>query len=345
MNACRQRRRLRAAATVVAVAVGALAAGCASAPATSPPSAPTEPNEPAAAAPSAAALEPVLREERQHLAEERVRSIELEQELLKMRAELAAAEERYEALAVELETTLEEVLRSKASVRSVQSRALATSRIAEVRVAMQSVEPSGAPMVETSLARATELLTRADKELADGNYGGAAYLAERASDLVRQARTAREVMRVPTTAAVEALLPPLNMRTTRSTNVRQGPATTFERVSVLPPGARVLAVAASEEWRHVESDTGIRGWVHSSLLSADAERAETLAADSVRLITTTAVNLREGPGTDYDRIATLAAEEAVRGLAKIGDWYRVERSNGNTGWVHTNYLRAAGDDG
>ncbi len=119
----------------------------------------------------------------------------LKEQLEEKQAELASLEERYLALELEHASTLEEVLRSKSSLRGVQSRALATSRIAEVRVQLQSVSQSRDPEVRDRLRRASVLLDRADETLADDNYSGAVYLAERAGELTRQARLVSESLK------------------------------------------------------------------------------------------------------------------------------------------------------
>lgn len=97
------------------------------------------------------------------------------------RQETAAAEERFEALRREMDRALDDVLASKASLRGVNNRALAISRIAEVRVQMQGAGGRGGPEVAARLRGAEALLVRADRALEEGNYGGAAYLADRAS--------------------------------------------------------------------------------------------------------------------------------------------------------------------
>ncbi len=304
-----------------------------------PPAATGQPTEPAGSTPN---LEPILEEERQALGEERIRSIQYEQELLALRRELAVAEERYAALELELESTLEELLRSKSSVRSVQNRALATSRIAEVRVSIQSLEEASEPIAQGPLDRAIHFLERADAELQASNYNGAAYLAERASDLVRQSRTTTGFRPVTPTEPLTPLMPPLNLRVTADASVRGGPAMSFDRVDVLSAGQEVLAVAASGDWQHVESEEGLRGWVHSRLLAASASAdGESLPAEFVELVSSGPVNLRLGPGVDHAPVAFLDGAETVRGITKVGEWYRVERSNGDTGWVPASYLKPA----
>ena len=213
-------------------------------------------------------LEKALEREREALAAERARARELERILDEKRAALAVAEERAVALEIELASAIEEVLRSKASVRSVQSRALATSRIAEVRVALRSMDGTGDAEATGRLERAADLLRRADDALREDNYSGAAYLAERASELVRQARTVIEVRgSIPGDAGpVMPLVRPRPVAPTQRANLREGPGLAFGRIAVLDPGEPLLAVARAGEWLQVEGRSELRGWVHSRLV-------------------------------------------------------------------------------
>lgn len=192
----------------------------------------------------------------------------LEQDLKEKEATLASLEERHTALEIELASVLEEILRSKASVRTVQNRALATSRIAEVRVQLESVPQAHDPEVASRLQRANELLNRADRALEERNFGGAAYLAERASDLVRQARMAGQIRAssADQSAEVIPIVPPRSLEVLTSANLREGPGRNRRRVGGIDQGEQVLAVARSGDWFHVETDSGRRAWIHRSLV-------------------------------------------------------------------------------
>ena len=53
------------------------------------------------------------------------------------------------------------------------------------------------------------------------------------------------------------------------------------------------------------------------------------------------LNLRSGPGTEYDRLYTASRGDWVMLLGESGNWYYVQvMSNGKTGYIFSKYLRS-----
>ena len=180
----------------------------------------------------------------------------------------ASLEERYAGLEIELASSVEEVLRSKASLRSVHNRALAISRIAEVRVQLQSVPQAKDPEVAVRLERANDFLNRADKALAEGNFGGSSYLSERAGELVRQARMVAEV-RTSSLGGSDRIIPIVparNLETVVKANLREAPGKDKNLVGQVDKGKQILAVARWGDWFQVETGDGLRAWIHTSVV-------------------------------------------------------------------------------
>jgi hypothetical protein len=252
-------------AAVVALVVVLLGAGCASKASTArPPSPPPEetPKEENKDATDVLARE--LEQSRAELESARAEIARMHEQVKIAQQEAAGAEERYEALRQEMDRALEEVLASKASLRGMNNRALAISRIAEVRVQMQSARGRGVPEVATRLRAAEALLARADRTLNEGNYGGAAYLADRAGELIRQARTVAEMAAKHTgeTARLIPIVPPRTLEVLVTANLRSGPDTARTRVGRVAPGTRLQAVGRLGEWLEVQTDGGRTAWIH-----------------------------------------------------------------------------------
>jgi Bacterial SH3 domain len=223
--------------------------------------------KPAENEPAAESLDPLERLEHE-VADLEKDNQQLRQSLEAEKAARASLEERYAALEIELASSVEEVLRSKASLRGVQNRALAISRIAEVRVQLQSVPQAKDPEVAARLERANDFLARADTALVDGNFGGASYLAERAGDLVRQAGTVAEVRSSSVSSEEELIpiVPPRSLETLVTANLREAPGTDKPRVGQVAKGTELTAVARWGEWFQVETDSGTRVWIHGSVV-------------------------------------------------------------------------------
>lgn len=177
-------------------------------------------------------------------------------------------EERLAALEAELANTVDEVLRSKASMPGSTTRAVAISRIAEARVQIESIDRSEDPEVRARVARANDFLRRADNALGEDNFGGAAYLAERAGELVQQARIVAR-LRGSSTGAVSGIVPIVPHRaviTTGPSNLREGPSTRFPTLITVQIGEELTATARSGEWLQVLLRDGASAWVHQSLV-------------------------------------------------------------------------------
>jgi hypothetical protein len=189
----------------------------------------------------------------------------VEQALSEQAAELAALEEATASLELELASALEELLRSQASLRTVQSRAFAVSRIAEVRVQLEAARRHDDPALKTRVERAAEFLTRADQTLAEDNLGGAAYLADRAGELLRQARTVAEI-RKQGSREVIPIVPPRSMEVQVAANLRLEPSSESPRVAGLGSGTHVEAVARHGDWYQIVTDDGTKAWIHRALV-------------------------------------------------------------------------------
>jgi hypothetical protein len=249
-------------AAVVLVAAS-LAPGCA-AKITSPRTPENPAAAPTAAEPGAAGATAELQACRRELEEARAELARAHERLRDSQMETAAAEERFEALRLEMDRSLDEVLASKASLRGVNSRALAISRIAEVRVQMQGAGARSSPEVAARLRGADALLARADQALSDGNFGGAAYLADRAGEMVRQARTMAQVTarHGGETAGLIPIVPPRTIEVAVNANLRSGPDASRPRVGRASPGTKLKAVGRLGEWLEVETAGGETVWIH-----------------------------------------------------------------------------------
>lgn len=52
------------------------------------------------------------------------------------------------------------------------------------------------------------------------------------------------------------------------------------------------------------------------------------------------LNIRSGPGSSYDKVASASNGSEVTVLAQEGDWYKIEYGGGKTGYASKDYIRA-----
>lgn len=205
----------------------------------------------------------------EELAETRKALVELKARHDELTAAIVALEERNEALEIELASTVEEVLRAKASTRGFHTRAFATLRIAEVRVQIESLSQTESDTDFTDrLRRAGELLTRADQALVEENFSGAVFLAERAGELTHQAGLIREY-RVNVSNLLEKavpIVPPRILEARVNCNLREGPSMEARIVGGLLEGQQVEAMARLGDWYQVETESGRMVWLHQRVV-------------------------------------------------------------------------------
>ncbi|MBI1298645.1 SH3 domain-containing protein [bacterium] len=132
-------------------------------------------------------------------------------------------------------------------------------------------------------------------------------------------------------------------------NVRSGPGTTFDIVTQVPARTAVEIIAENDAGDWVQARlSGVEGevWLAKWLLTTDANAtaavataATTLAATQpstqpanstgvIAVTTPSRMNVRGGPGTDYNVVTTVAAgtQAQVRALALSDQWLQVDLS-------------------
>jgi hypothetical protein len=93
-------------------------------------------------------------------------------------------DERIALLLRDLELTETEMIRTKARLKGLETKAEASSAIAEARILMDRLDPKTRA---ASLARAEQALARAEQLLQEENYGAALFFALKAQDAARAA--------------------------------------------------------------------------------------------------------------------------------------------------------------
>ncbi len=93
-------------------------------------------------------------------------------------------EDRVALLQRELELTETEVVRTKARLQGIETKAEASSAIAEARILVGRIDARDRPTV----IRCQELLGKAEQQIQDNNFGAAVFFARKAQDIATKAR-------------------------------------------------------------------------------------------------------------------------------------------------------------
>jgi uncharacterized protein YraI/peptidoglycan/xylan/chitin deacetylase (PgdA/CDA1 family) len=129
-------------------------------------------------------------------------------------------------------------------------------------------------------------------------------------------------------------------------NLRTGPATTTTIELIVPPGA-ALTVSGDAQAGYFPVVYGEQsGWVATDLVQVEmrTEPAAAVNFDETQLLPdgtaklVESLNLRTGPGTDYDAIQVIDAGAEVEATGEISGAYEKVKFGGKEGWVRSVYV-------
>ncbi|NLJ40257.1 MAG: SH3 domain-containing protein, partial [Clostridiales bacterium] len=125
--------------------------------------------------------------------------------------------------------------------------------------------------------------------------------------------------------------------TASSLNVRQGPGTTYQAITIVGNNEIYNVLDESGGWYKIEVGSKT-GWIAGSYAQG---LNESTTFNSVK-ITASTLNVRQGPDTTYPRITTVKKGEVYIALEESGNWYRI-KANGVEGWISANYTEYTND--
>ncbi len=112
-------------------------------------------------------------------------------------------------------------------------------------------------------------------------------------------------------------------------NIRSGPGTGFNILLSARKGERFQVLDKSGDWVGISLPSGSKGWVAGWLVNIEQQQASIQEA----LVSTSYINVRSGPGTNYNVISQAGNGERLPVIEKSGDWLKIRLSTGATGWV------------
>ena len=169
----------------------------------------------------------------------------------------------------QLDQAIQEVVRTKAKLASVESRAEAASELAEAEIALKALRSRIDPGEVPEALQAHRLLVMGTREFQRSNYGGALFLTAQAKSQIRAVVTRLDAKgTVEPTGGETPFSLPLQLQLRTRSNVRSGPGLGFEIVATLDAGSALTGLSYRGDWVRVESSDGTPGWIHQELIVA-----------------------------------------------------------------------------
>jgi hypothetical protein len=171
-------------------------------------------------------------------------------------------EERVALLLRDLELTETEIIRTKARLKGIETRAEASSAIAEARILAGRLDPKGRA---ATLSLCNENIAKAEQQLTQVNYGAAVFFAMKAQDIAKKAQESSDPGR-HLAPDDERPAPQTSYRVKAKTaNIRKGPDAAEDVVAEAPEGTMLEATTVKGDWVKV-SYNGVTGWVSRSVV-------------------------------------------------------------------------------
>jgi hypothetical protein len=191
----------------------------------------------------------------------------LEERLARVQLLLLEQEFRGKQLNQKLDEATLEVVRTKAKLRSLESKAEAASTLAEGEIALKALKSGGGGLKDPELLQADTLLKASNQELKKENYGGALYLAARAKSLIKEDQ--ERLKGREKSSMLEGEVPftvPLPLRVVNPGNVRGAPDPGSAVLFPLQEGSAVVGYSYRGLWVRIKAEDGRGGWIHYSLV-------------------------------------------------------------------------------
>lgn len=189
--------------------------------------------------------------------------------LVEKDTQIKEIEERQESSQKKLDEAIQEVVRAKAKLRSLESRAEAASNMAETEIALKILKTQQTESEEDpELMQAEQLLKMSAKEFKKENYGGALYLTNQAKSRIRiaQMRLVDKDKEVPVPGEVLFALP-LPLQVIKTSNIRKGPGLEFKVIATVKPNTQLIGYSYKGSWVRVRGEKDLKGWIFQNLVS------------------------------------------------------------------------------
>lgn len=224
-------------------------------------------------------LEKAYTEVKEALIKHAVLAQESEGKLAKLHLLALEKDIQIKELNMRLEEAMVEVVRTKAKLRSVETKAEAVSALAEGEVALKTRKASGSDEENDEKSmKVEELLKASSQELKKENYSGALYLTIQAKTLIREdQQRSRDRGKKAMMAGEIPFAMPLPLQAISPTKVKDGPGLDSKALFGVQQGTPIVGYSFKGPWVYVRTEDGRRGWVYYK--QVDGRFAENISRD------------------------------------------------------------------
>lgn len=126
--------------------------------------------------------------------------------------------------------------------------------------------------------------------------------------------------------------------TATTLNVRSGPSTTQSIVTKVYKNNTVTILETKGDWYKIKLANGKLGWVSKAFVSTTNTSTQAPIITKTGIVTANTLNVRSGPSTTQKIVTKAYKNNIVTIVETKGDWYKVNLSNGHSGWVSKAYV-------
>ncbi len=188
--------------------------------------------------------------------------------ILEKEAQIRELDDRLQSQQKMLDEAIQEVVRAKAKLRSLESKAEAASEMAEAEIAVKALKVQLAARGEDpEVAKADQLLKMSVEEFQKENYGGALYLTSQAKAQIKAGQMRLGDKKKLKSIEGEVLFAqPLPLQVLKNSNLREMPDLKSNILTTLEKGTPLIGYSHTEQWVRVIREDGVTGWIFQTLV-------------------------------------------------------------------------------
>ena len=163
--------------------------------------------------------------------------------------------------------------------------------------------------------------------LTDGKKG---WISKNDADKLASQRT--------TTSSIQSLSSATTVSVKERTFLRRGPSVQYGILVDVEPGTQLTQLNERSGWFEVRTSSGATGWIHRDFITSSGVGGVTSLAQPVYVVTNTDANIRQGYGTNWDRIAQLKKGTLLVVIGQKDDWLRIRMPDQKIGWIRNDLV-------